>query len=159
MLDFGDVNALLFSRRDIEIFARTLFGEGRGVSWDAKVAIAWAVRNRVETDLGNDGAPDWWGEGYVGVCQSPGQFSCWNAKDPNRPKVLAVTLDNVAFRECFAVAAAVMSGLIPSPIADATHYYAPSVVAEPSWARAVRNGRKARLVCNVGPHLFFADVP
>ena len=29
----------------------------------------------------------WWGEGYIGVCRKPWQFSCWNLRDPNYPYV------------------------------------------------------------------------
>ena len=67
------------TEKDLDILARTLWGEARGESLAGQIAVAWTIRNRV-----NDGnAKSWWGEGYVGVCQKPYQFSCWNKNDPN----------------------------------------------------------------------------
>ena len=150
----------IYSMRDIEIMARTVYGEIRGGDWEAMVAVAWAIRNRVEMDLFSDGKPDWWGEGVVKVCQTPGQFSCWNPRDPNLAKLQQVTTDNAAFRQCLAVVAAVLSDLVPTTIGIATHYYAPAGVKDaPAWSRIEKNGRKAELVCARGPHLFFANVP
>ena len=73
------------SEQDVDVLARTIWGEARGEGFAGQVAVGWAIRNRVEADLGNDGKPDWWGEGYVGVCKAPWQFSCWNKNDPFPP--------------------------------------------------------------------------
>jgi len=52
---------------DIDVLARTLWGEARGEGPAGQVAVAWTIRNRV-----NDGrAKSWWGEGYTGVCKAP----------------------------------------------------------------------------------------
>jgi N-acetylmuramoyl-L-alanine amidase len=59
-----------------DTMGRTIWGEARGESRSGKIAIGWVIRNRAEIDLLNDGAPDWWGEGIIGVCKRPGQFSC-----------------------------------------------------------------------------------
>jgi len=69
--------------KDRDILARTLWGEMRGEGVAGQIAVAWSIRNRVEMDLHNDGKPDWWGEGYAGVCRKPYQFSCWNKSDLN----------------------------------------------------------------------------
>ena len=122
-----------YTARDIQILARTLYGEARGESWAGKVAVAWVVRNRAELDLHNDGKPDWWGEGIAGVCLKPWQFSCWNADDPNRDKLLKVTPADPFFRECLAAAAAVLGNIEPDPTAGATHYH---TTARPTWATA-----------------------
>ena len=61
--------------KDQDILARTLWGEARGEGVAGQIAVAWSIRNRVEMDLHNDGKPDWWGEGYAGVCKKPYQFS------------------------------------------------------------------------------------
>ncbi|HJR27754.1 MAG TPA: cell wall hydrolase, partial [Pseudomonas sp.] len=67
------------TEKDRDVLARTLWGEARGEGLPGQIAVAWAIRNRV-----NDGkARSWWGEGYAGVCQAPYQFSCWNKSDPN----------------------------------------------------------------------------
>lgn len=69
--------------QDIDVLARTIWAEARGEGMAGQVAVGWAIRNRVDADLGHDGKADWWGEGYVGVCKAPWQFSCWNKNDPN----------------------------------------------------------------------------
>lgn len=67
------------TEKDRDILARTLWGEARGESLAGQIAVAWTIRNRV-----NDGnAKSWWGEGYVGVCQKPYQFSCRSKNAPN----------------------------------------------------------------------------
>lgn len=130
--------------REIDIWARTLYGEVRGEPWDGKVAVAWTIRNRVEK-------PGWWGRDIVGVCQKPWQFSCWNEKDPNRAQLLAVTVKHPVFRECLAAVAAVAGDLAPDPTKRSTHYYA-SYIPEPEWAK----GKNPAIV--IGTHRFFNDV-
>lgn len=135
--------------RDIEILARTLYGEARGEPWEGKIAVAWVVRNRVETDIHSDGKPDWWGEGYEAVCLKPAQFTCWS--DHNRAALESVTPDDPVFRDCLAASAAVMSGLVPDPTAGATHYCNPAL-ADPDWAKA------ATKTARIGGHVFYKDV-
>ena len=64
---------------DRDILARTRWGEARGESLVGQIEVAWTIRNRVN----HSNAKSWWGEGYVGVCQKPYQFSCRNKNDPN----------------------------------------------------------------------------
>ncbi len=78
--------------RDIDVLARTIWGEARGEGIAGQIAVGWCIRNRVEMDLHNDGRPDWWGEGYEGVCRAPWQFSCWNKNDPNFPYLVGQKL-------------------------------------------------------------------
>ena len=137
---------------DINAVARTIYGEARGISWVGKIAVGWAIRNRVETDLKGDGKPDWWGEGYEAVCMMPWQFSCWLPNDPNRFACLNAGTGDSAFRECLAAAAAVIANIEPDPTGGATHYYNPIGASEPKWAK----GKDPSAI--VGPHLFFKDV-
>jgi len=131
---------------DLEIMARTLYGEARGEIPAGQIAVAWVIRNRVEIDLGNDGKPDWWGEGITGVCQKPFQFSCWNATDPMRPKLLAAS--SAQLKDCLAACFAVLTGEAPDPTNGATHYYAGSIPT-PKWAM----GKTP--VAVIGNHRFF----
>ena len=55
------------SEKDIDVLARTIWAEARGEGVAGQVAVGRCIRNRVEADLGKDGKPDWWGDGYVGV--------------------------------------------------------------------------------------------
>ena len=138
------------SAADIDILARTLWGEARGESQAGMEACAWTIRNRVF-----DGkAKSWWGEGYAGVCQKPWQFSCWNSNDPNSPYLRgAKPIPAGEYKKALAVATAVVSGSVPDPTNGATHYYATTMPKPPAWAA------KAKQTLKLGHHVFFKDVP
>ena len=63
------------------ILARALFGEARKtlVPDEARIAIGWVIKNRVESDG--------WGNSYSKVITKPLQFSAFNKNDPNRQYV------------------------------------------------------------------------
>lgn len=138
---------------DIDVLARTLWGEARGEGRSGMIAVAWCIRNRVEMDLGKDGKPDWWGEGYEGVCRKPWQFSCWNAKDPNssylRGEKPIPPKEYMLTREA---ALAVIDNHEKDPTGGATHYYSTSMKTPPKWAK------HATKTAQIGRHLFFKDV-
>jgi spore germination cell wall hydrolase CwlJ-like protein len=118
-------SALVFSPDDLDVMARTVWGEARGEPLEGKLAVAWVIRNRA-------GAPGWWGEGIAGVCRQPWQFSCWNAGDPNRAKLIGVSPRDEMFRDCLMVVAGALSGNLPDPTVGANHYHARGV--SPAWA-------------------------
>lgn len=142
------------SEKDRDILARTLWGEARGEGLPGQIAVAWTIRNRVEMDLNNDGKPDWWGEGYSGVCLKPYQFSCWNKNDPNYPFLSGAK--QIPFRELAQARIAadlVIDGKQPDPTSGATHYYATTMPKAPAWVA------KAKQTMKQGHHIFFKDVP
>lgn len=138
------------TEKDRDILARTLWGEARGESTTGQIAVAWTIRNRV-----NDGkAKSWWGEGYVGVCQKPYQFSCWNKNDPNYAFLIGIK--QIPFRELAQVRIAadqVIDGKVSDPTGGATHYYATAMPKAPIWAK------DAKQTLKIGGHVFFKDVP
>ena len=140
--------------KDQDILARTLWGEARGEGVAGQIAVAWSIRNRVEMDLHNDGKPDWWGEGYAGVCKKPYQFSCWNRNDPNFAYLSGAK--PIPFRELAQARIAadqVIDGKVPDPTGGATHYYATTMPKAPTWVKG------ATLTLKLGHHVFFKDVP
>ena len=142
------------TERDRDILARTLWGEARGEDLIGQIAVAWTIRNRVEMDLHNDGKPDWWGEGYAGVCLKPWQFSCWNKNDPNYPYLSGTK--PIPFREFARAQIAadhVIAGTAPDPTGGATHYYSTTMPNAPKWTEG------ATRTLRLGHHVFFADVP
>jgi len=112
-------------QRDLDTLARTLWGEARSERRAGMEAVAWVVMNRFAR-------PCWWsrnrGDGIEddtieAVCRDPWQFSCWNPKDPNLPKLLGVDQQDRHFRLALEVAAQAMSGqLPPPPQPGACHY-------------------------------------
>lgn len=142
------------SEKERDIVARTLWGEARGEGFAGQVAVAWAIRNRVEMDLHNDGKPDWWGEGYAGVCLAKYQFSCWNRNDPNFSYLCGIkTIPAAQLAQARRAADDVIDGRMPDSTSGATHYYVASMSNPPGWAA------KARRTVKLGRHVFYKDVP
>lgn len=111
---------------DLDVMARTIWGEARGQDLGGKIGVAWVIKNRADN-------PGWWGKGVADVCKQPWQFSCWNENDPNRQKLIGVTPQNEMFRDCLMVAAAVLTRNFPDPTHGANHYHAKGV--SPDWAQ------------------------
>jgi len=116
-------------QNDLEIMAKTVWGEARGETEEGRTAVAWTIRNRAQTH-------GWAGTlmGQVGavahVCLQPWQFSCWLESDPNRSKIDALTLDQYAGE--YGLAVDVLRGVVPDPTHGATNYYEPTI-APPYW--------------------------
>ncbi|WP_084536686.1 cell wall hydrolase [Azospirillum halopraeferens] len=114
----------------VDTLARTLWGEARGEPVRGIEAVAAVVVNRVRRAERRGGL--WWGNDIIAVCRKPRQFSCWNADDPNRPKLLAVTAADPVFATCLRVARRAVAGLLPDPTGGATHYHRIGIT--PSWS-------------------------
>ncbi len=141
------------SEKDLDVLARTLWGEARGEGMAGMIAVGWTIRNRVEMDLHGDGKPDWWGEGYTEVCKRPWQFSCWNPNDPNHPFLSgAKPIPATQLEAARKAAAAAIDGTV-DPTGGATHYFATTMFRPPAWAR------NATHTVTLGRHMFFKDVP
>lgn len=134
---------MICSHKDIDTLARTVFGEARGETRLGQIAVAHAVLNRVK-------AESWYGDTIEAVCRKKWQFSCWNADDPNLPKLKTVDLGNKYFRSCMFAALGVVNGWFPDPTEGSRHYHAKSV--SPDWAQ----GKKPVRV--IGVHKFYNDV-
>lgn len=133
---------------DIDIFARTLYGEARGESVQGIEAVASVIMNRYKSKK-------WYsvmnGEHSItAVCLKPAQFSCWNIKDPNRTKILCVDMSNTAFALCWRIACDVAYGNTQDTVNGATHYYAKSI-KKPKWANSMK------YVCQIGNHRFYKE--
>lgn len=135
------------TEEELDTLARTLWGEARGELLIGIVAVAWCILNRVNIDLNNDNKPDWWGEGIIGVCKKPQQFSCWNTDDKNYNKILSVTQDDQSFKTCYLIAQQVLSGLWPDPTNGATHYH--TIQSSPYWSKGVKP------LVTIGNHVFY----
>jgi N-acetylmuramoyl-L-alanine amidase len=128
-----------------DVLARTLWGEARGEGVPGMQAVANVVMNRVAVAAEKGGY--WWGNGVVGVCQKPYQFSCWNKNDPNFAKVQGVDVSDLTFTTAMRMGARAVAGVLTDITHGATHYHAVGV--SPSWAK----GRTP--VVTIGRHVFY----
>lgn len=141
---------MTYSAQDMEIMARTIWGEARGEEFAGKVAVGWVIRNRFEK-------PGWWtrnkddipDDTIAAACRDPWQFSCWNDKDPNRPALEAINISNTPFRECLLAVSGVLTGLCPDPTGRANHYKTSTLAWPKDW------GDERDPVSIIGRHSFY----
>lgn len=131
---------------EIDVLARTMWGEARGEGTIGLEAVANVVQNRIKVAEKN-GGKYWWGHSIITVCQKPYQFSCWNRSDPSYKKLLAVTPDNLYFATCLRVARRVVLGQLEDHTGGATHYHADYV--SPYWAKGETP------TVTIGRHIFY----
>lgn len=150
---------------DLDILAKTIYGEARGEGLLGMEAVACTVINRWRSgkwfngyDTNNDGV-----ESIAEVCQQivPGskwhQYSCWNLDNHGLEEMNGCNLYSAPFRECVTVALLVIANSADSrwegrdKSSAATHYYA-DYIATPKWAA----GKKPCAI--VGKHKFFTGI-
>jgi spore germination cell wall hydrolase CwlJ-like protein len=139
---------------DAETLARTIYGEARGELYPGKIAVGCVIANRARlaaSYMARKGRPHpLYGNGTLAsACQAPWQFSCWNAGDPNRAKLLVVRLTDPVMAIC--VKAARSAALGPDITKGSTHYYAAGS-EPPGWAV----GKTPAI--SIGHHLFFNNI-
>lgn len=118
---------------EIDVLARTLWGEARSEGETGMRAVAHVVLNRVEKAEAK-GGKHWWGHDIITVCQKPYQFSCWNPADPNRTKLMAVNGENIYFATALRVARRAVLGQLGKDITlGADHYHTIDIL--PYWAK------------------------
>ena len=131
--------------KEIEIMAKTIYGEARGEYYhkngglNALEAIGHVIMNRSK-----DAATP-----VSSICLKPKQFSCWNKSDPNRKVIENVTIDNPIYRICLVIAKRIICDELDDITNSANHYYSARLPKPPYWAK----GRTPTI--QIGRHLFF----
>ena len=110
-----------------DILARTVWGEARGDGRLGMSAVACCILNRAAH-------PRWWGRDVLGVCLQPWQFSCWNADDPNLPKMRAVDGSDPQFAIAQDIARTALQGGLADLTEGADSYYDILMPQAPIWA-------------------------
>lgn len=128
---------------DLEIIARTIFGEARGEHYEGQQAVCSVIFNRVKK-------PRWWGHDARSVCLHPFQFSSWNEGDPNRAILIALKDDEPIYGQCLSIAAAGIAGTLLDLTNDADSYRRIGTPAR--WAEGLTP------VANIGHHEFFVTI-
>lgn len=131
---------------EIDVLARTMWGEARGEGNIGLEAVANVVLNRVKVADSN-GGKYWWGHNIIGVCQKPYQFSCWNRSDPSFQKLQKVDQANLYFATCLRIAHRAVIGQLQDRTKGATHYHADYV--SPYWAKGEEP------LITIGRHIFY----
>lgn len=130
---------------DIDILARTLYGEARGEYKQQGPAALLAVANVIMNRFKRGGK---YGKTIADVCLRARQFSCWNPKDPNRILIQQENLESdPLFNVCLVIAKKVAKGLWPDLTRGSDHYHAAS--CKPYWAKV------GRMKLHLGNHLFY----
>jgi len=135
--------------RDVDVLARTIFGEARGEYFRREgglasfMAVANVVMNRVSQQSR-------FGKTVAEVCMKPRQFSCWNPQDSNAQIIRTVTRDSdPLFALCLNVAEKVAQGEWPDLTHGSDHYYALTMPKAPLWAV----GQSPKI--KIGQHVFY----
>jgi N-acetylmuramoyl-L-alanine amidase len=128
-----------------ETAARTAWGEARSEGSTGMQAVLNVIAARVAE-------PGWWGHDIAGVCQAQSHgvhhFSCWNASDPNRAQLLAVTDEDPIYRAALSLAGRLTAGTLENIVRGADSYYRVGSNS-PAWA----TGR--RYLLTLGRHAFY----
>lgn len=132
---------LVDDNNEIDLLARTIWGEARGEGQTGMQAVANVIMNRVK----NGG---WWGATVQDVVLKKYQFSTWNEGDPNREKALSVTIADPNFWTAKKIAALAYNGRLDDITGGATNYHARSVL--PTWSM------KMTKTATIGNHIFYA---
>lgn len=127
----------------LDVLARTIWGEARGDGTAGMEAVAAVVMNRVRSRR--------YPSTVEKVCLQPYQFSAWLPGDPNRQKMLDVTLADPLFKQARGIAALAISGQLRDPTGGALHYYA-DYIKPPYWAAG------ATVSARIGTHVFLVGV-
>ena len=134
--------ALTDKEKEIDLMARTIYGEARGEGLNGMQAVANVIMNRVN-------AGKWYGRTVKDVVLKPWQFSCWNENDPNRNKILNVTTADNTFLAATSIAKSAYAGELPDITYGATHYHVYTMT--PVWIG------KMTKTAQIGNHIFYRE--
>lgn len=141
------------NNHEIEILARTVYGEARGEVPAGQKAVMATILNRVRKG-------GWWGATIEDVCLKPYQFSCWNPKTvgttdkseiANYNQMIHVTMEDELYAYIYQLAKTAVTdngGYLINDLSNgATHYHA--VGANPYWAKEMTK------TAQIGNHIFY----
>jgi spore germination cell wall hydrolase CwlJ-like protein len=132
----------MITARDIDILARTVYGEARGESDLGKLAVAWVVCNRARRVSSS----------IAEAALKSTHFSCWNnarEMDLNQLSMMIADLSDPTYARCMAAALQAAHGFGKDPTDGARHYHAFGV--SPDWA-------KGHIYETIGSHRFYRNI-
>ena len=135
---------------ELDVFARTLFGEASNQGRAGIEAVAAVIINRVNSRRHPNTVRS--------VCLLRSQFEVWNEEAPNAVRSYSETTQTSSvLRLCFDIAQKALDGRLVDPTGGATLYYSPPAMrppySKPSW-----NFDVLRLSKQIGDHLFYVEL-
>lgn len=127
---------------NIDILAKTIYGEARGETVQGQYAIALVIMNRFKSKKWYAGAT------VAATCLKKWQFSCWNESDPNSAIIKKLTKEQL--QPYYLIAENVIKGNCIDITNGATHYHTKNI--HPQWAR----GKKP--CATIGNHIFYNNI-
>lgn len=129
-------------QNDIDILARTIYGEARGESTAGQIAVGNVILNRYKSHK-------WFSGNTISeTCKKPFQFSCWNTNDANYHKILTAT--EAVLKPFWNIAERLINGEYADNTNGATHYHTNKI--KPAWT-------KGKLPCaTIGNHIFYNNI-
>lgn len=112
---------------DLNMMARTLFGEAIGEGPFGMTAVGHVILNRVKSDK--------WPNTIRQVCRQPKQFSCWNDPGYRHGLVYTLTANDKRYREAMKAALTAIDSY--DWTVGATHYFA-DYIPRPKWAKNMK---------------------
>lgn len=113
------------------ILARAIWGEARGASKKARIAVAWSIKNRL------DFKAEW--DTYHNIILDPAQYSAFWEQPPDDYNLKALrnplkkANDLQKWKETYKIAEQIIKEEISDPTDGANHYYDDSILT-PNWA-------------------------
>ena len=129
-------------KKQIDLLARTIYGEARGEGVEGMQAVANVIMNRVN-------AGKWYGRTVSEVVLKPYAFSCWNENDANYNIIRNINDNNGYFGVAKTLATAAYNGNLQDITKGATHYHAAGIT--PYWAGSMQK------TVIIGNHVFYRE--
>ncbi len=131
------------TNEDLDIMAKTMWGESRNQDTSGQIAVASVIKNRAE-------ARRWYGDTPKEVCLKEWQFSCWNEGDPNKQKMENLPKVDEDYLKLLGIAYLVMTGQLQDNTNGSTHYHTTNIM--PKWAQ------DQKPVVVIGDHKFYNNI-
>lgn len=116
---------------DLQIIARSAWGENRSLGRPGMQATINSAQNRLASGV------RWWGHSLRTILLHPYQYSCWNALDPNRPKLMAITETDQEFKISLDLARSAIDGSLEDCVNGADSYVVSTIPKLPNWTHGL----------------------
>ena len=124
--------------RNVNIIARTVYGEARNQTQKGRQAVVHVILNRASQSRTH----------IPKVVYKRKQFSCWNQRDPNRKRLEIVNISNPVFKNILDTCVETMQGT-QDVTQGADHYHVTRI--SPRWKKQ----RHLKPTIKIGDHIFY----